>query len=151
MSLSSKLNNKILDIIEKHSYYMYYIKKNPKVRCTCINHETKQANPMCPKCLGIGYKITIKKVKAAGQDTKLPPTFRSDKFVVARNFFLDSNIECKEDDMIVDRDIPYIILEIQNLISLEGTIPYSKASAVRKKFNTDVFIKNFNNIVQARK
>ena len=53
--------------------------------------------------------------------------------------------------MIVDREIPYIILEIQNLISLEGTIPYSKASAVRKKFNTDVFIKNFNNIVQARK
>nr|DAV25227.1 MAG TPA: hypothetical protein [Caudoviricetes sp.] len=151
MSLSTKLNNKILDMIERHSYEMYYITRNLKVKCTCITHETKQADPMCPKCLGTGYKITIRKIKAAAQDTKLPPTFRSDKFIVARNFFLNKSIDCKEDDIIVDNDNAYIVLEIQELLSLEGTIPYRKISGVKKKFDTTKFMDNFNNIIRTRK
>ena len=106
---------------------------------------------MCPKCLGTGYKITIRKIKAAAQDTKLPPTFRSDKFIVARNFFLNKSIECKEDDIIVDNDNAYIVLEIQELLSLEGTIPYRKISGVKKKFDTTKFMDNFNNIIRTRK
>lgn len=151
MNLSSRLNNKILDMIDKHSYYMYYIKRDLKSRCTCIKHETKQANPDCPKCLGTGYKITIRKIKAASQDTRLPPTFRSDNFIVARNFFVNSDTECQEDDVIVDKNTPYMVLEIQELISLEGTIPYRKISGVKKKFDATTFMKNFNNIIRARK
>lgn len=150
MQMKDSFNEKIKEIIDLHAYELYYIKRDSKIVCSCIKHETKQADPACPKCLGTGRKITIRKFKGAAQDTKLPPTFRSDRFIVARSFFVKDEIDMVKDDIIVDGNTPYIVLEVQELIGLGGSIPYRKTNGVKKKFDTEIFMKNFESIIKVR-
>ena len=53
----------------------------------------------------------------------------------------------KNKKYIMDNDKVYIVYEIQQKISLEGTIPYNKVSAGKKKFDSKIFLKNFYNII----
>lgn len=147
-TISKVFDQSILDIIETGAYYVYFINRNKQIKCSCISHETKQANLYCPKCLGTGNKIKIYKAKVAAQDTKLPPTFRGDTFIVARNYYVPSKYVISEEDLIVDKNEVYICFEIQNLLSLKGTIPYSKVNASKKRFDSDKFFKNFYKIIK---
>lgn len=149
-SLTNNFNKEILDMIDRFAYDMHLIKRDESKICTCIVHSTSQADPSCKKCLGTGYRISIIKVKAAAQDTKLPTTFRSDDFVVARNFFLKSEHYLDENDLVVDKRTVYMVMEQQELISLKGTLPYSKICAVKKKFDSKIFFENFNEIINKR-
>lgn len=151
MSYATKFNGKIQNIIDRFAYEMYFIKRNTDIKCTCITHETDQANVDCPKCLGTGFKVTIRKIKAAAQETKLPPTLRNDKFLVARAFFVAADIKTEKGDLIIDKDTPYMILDKQELISFEGTNPITKVDGVKKKFDSKVLIKNFNAIINSKK
>lgn len=140
---SNDFNNGIISMIALHSYDIYLLNKVDGIKCSCTNHATKQADSSCEKCLGTGTKIMIRKVKVAAQDSRLPPTFRSDNFIVGRNYFIPSKYMIAENDMLIDNDEVYMIFEIQNLIGLEGTIPYKKASSVKKRFESKMFINNF--------
>lgn len=137
----------IMEIIRMHSYYCYIINRVRSIRCTCVAHETKQADVNCPLCLGTGNKIKIYKIFCAAQDTKLPTTFRSDDFIVARDYYVLKKYRVNDEDIIIDNDKVYIVYEIQQKISLEGTIPYNKVSAGKKKFDSKIFLKNFYNII----
>lgn len=137
----------IMEIIRMHSYYCYIINRVRSIRCTCVAHETKQADVNCPLCLGTGNKIKIYKIFCAAQDTKLPTTFRSDDFIVARDYYVPKKYRVNDEDIIIDNDKVYIVYEIQQKISLEGTIPYNKVSAGKKKFDSKIFLKNFYNII----
>ena len=137
----------IMQIIKMHSYYCYLINRVRSIICPCVVHETKQADVNCPLCLGTGNKIKIYKIFCAAQDTKLPTTFRSDNFIVARDYYMPSKYRVNDDDLIIDNNEVYIIYEVQEKISLEGTIPYNKISAGEKKFDSKIFLKNFYNII----
>ena len=145
------VNSGIIDMIDRHAYECYYVRRIPNTMCTCVNHATKQANPDCPKCLGLGRKIEIGNIWTAAQDTKLPPTFRSENFVVVRNYYMQNIPGLAEEDYIIDNGFAFKIFEIKEHISLEGTIPYHMMNAAKKKFDSDLFMKNFNNIINARK
>lgn len=151
MMNANRFNKGILDMIEMHEYEFFTIKKDISIRCTCVSHETSQANVACPKCLGMGYKITIRKIRGAAQDTKLPPTFRSDKFLVAKNYYIPSKYILDKEDLIVDRDKAFQIFECQEMIGLKGTIPYKKFTTVRKQYDEKIFLKNFYNIINRGK
>lgn len=147
----NRFNNSILRVMNECIYDVYTIERNLNIKCTCVTHATDQADAKCHKCLGTGYKITIKKVKAAAQDTQLPPTFRSDKFLVARNYFMPTlSIVLKEDDLLVDDESVYTVFEFQKKKGINGSIPYTKISAVKKKFDSSHFIQSFNNIIRRR-
>ena len=137
----------IMEIIRMHSYYCYIINRVRSIICPCVVHETKQADVNCPLCLGTGNKIKIYKIFCAAQDTKLPTTFRSDDFIVARDYYVPKKYRVNDEDIIIDNDKVYIVYEIQQKISLEGTTPYNKVSADKKKFDSKIFLKNFYNII----
>ena len=137
----------IMKIIEMNSYYCYLINIVTKINCTCINHETKQADIGCKICLGTGHKTIINKIFCAAQETKLPTTFRSDNFIVAKNFFIPEKYKVKNNDLIVDKTGVYSVFELQRLCSLEGTIPYIKATSGKKKFDCEIFLENFERII----
>lgn len=151
MISTNSFNSGIMNIIGKHSYEFYIISRNLNVKCTCVQHATSQANDDCPKCLGTGYKITIRKIKGAAQDTMLPTTFRSDNFLVARNYFMPEQYYMQKDDLVVDKQAVFVVFEYQELMGLEGAIPYRKVSTIRKKFNEKSFFKNFNKIIRGGK
>lgn len=147
-NITQSFNDEMLNIIEINSYYVYMVNRDRNIKCSCISHETKQPDSNCPKCLGSGNKIKISKVKIAAQDTKLPPTFRGDTFIVARNYFMPSKYTILEEDMIVDRNEVYICFEVQNVLSLGGSLPYSKINASKKRFDSKIFLNNFYNIIR---
>lgn len=137
----------IMKIIKMNSYYCYLINRVEDIKCPCINHETKQPNADCKICLGTGNKIIITKMFCASQETKLPTTFRSDNFIVVRNFFIPKQYEVKNNDLIIDKTGVFSIFEFQRMFSFEGTIPYTKATAGKKKFDSKIFRKNFEEII----
>lgn len=151
MNKTRTLNKGIMNIIDMYSKDQYLVTRNENIRCTCTEHSTSQANADCPKCLGTGYKITIRKIKAAAQDTKLPSTsFKGKSLTVTRNFFVPRKYSMLKDDIIVSYGIPFFVVEIQELISLEGSLPYNKATTVKKQFDANVFMTNFNRIVSGK-
>lgn len=150
MISAEKFNKGILDIIKTFSYEFYIISRNLDIQCTCVSHATKQADINCNKCLGTGYKIIIKKIRGAAQDTQLPATFRGGNFLVARNYYIPINETLIEDDLIVDNDSVFMVYEYQHNIGIKGTIPYKKISATKKKFDTKTFFSNFNKIIARR-
>lgn len=145
---TKQFNNGILNVINRCSYEAYIIKRNVDIICTCVIHSTSQADPSCPICLGTGHKITIRKVRLASQDTNTPPTFRSDNFSIARNFWIESRYMLGEDDLIVDGDSIYKIYEFQRAIGLDGTMPYIMYMASKKKFDSKAFMTNFRKIIK---
>lgn len=147
---TKQFNNGIMEIIERCSYDFYVIQRNLKIRCVCVEHSTDQADPNCPKCLGTGYKIVVRKVRGATQDTNTPPTYRADSFLTARNIWVPSKIKLKNDDLVVDGEFVYKILDYQRAIGLEGTLPYNLYLGTVKKFDAGVFMENFLNIVNRK-
>ena len=150
MISAERFNKGILDMIETHSYEFYVVVRDLNIQCTCVTHATGQGDVKCHKCLGTGYKITIKKIKGAAQDTQLPPTFRSDKFLVARNYYIPSNEILKDDDLIVDNGSVFVVFEYQQMLGIKGTIPYRKISSTKRKFDAKIFFNNFNKIISRR-
>lgn len=147
---AERFNKGILDIIKTCSYEFYIINRNLDIQCTCVSHATKQADATCGKCLGTGYKITIKKIRGAAQDSQLPATFRGGNFLIARNYYIPSTEKLLEEDLIVDNGSVFMAFEYQENISIKGTIPYRKISATKKKFDTKTFFSNFNRIIARR-
>lgn len=152
MNKTRTLNKGIMNIIDMYSHEQYVVNRNERVRCTCTEHATSQANANCPKCLGTGYKITIRKIQAAAQDTKLPSTsFKGKSLTVTRNFFMPRKYPIEKDDIIVSYGVPFFVVEIQEMISLQGSLPYNKVTTVKKQFDAGIFIDNFNAIISGSK
>ena len=140
-----------MDIIEMNSYFFYIVNRDLDVVCTCVTHATEEGDPACKICLGTGYKITIRRVRGAAQEGKLPTSVRSTKMVVVRDFYIKSSIPIGQDDLIVDDGIVYVMFECQKLLSLEGTIPYKQALTLKKKYDPKLFMANFNEIVGGKR
>lgn len=151
MNKTRTLNRGINNIIGRYSHDQYIVNRNEKVKCTCTEHSTSQADVNCPRCLGTGYKITIRKIQAAAQDTKLPSTsFKGKSLSVTRNFFIPRKYLIQKDDIIVSYGVPFFVVEIQEMISLEGSLPYNKATTVKKQFDANIFMSNFKNIIAGK-
>lgn len=151
MNKTRTLNKGIMNIIDMYANDQYVVNRDENVRCTCTEHSTSQADIHCPRCLGTGYKITIRKIKVATQDTKLPSTsFKGNSLIVTRNFFVPRKYLIQKDDIIVSYGIPFFVVEIQEMFSLEGSIPYNKATAIKKQFDANIFMSNFKNIITGK-
>ena len=48
-------------------YDMWLVSPDKHIDCVCKNYDTRQGNRLCPRCLGTGYKIKIKKIKGVRQ------------------------------------------------------------------------------------
>lgn len=145
--ITNEFNTNIMNMIGEYSYAFYLINRDQSAKCTCILHETSQPNPGCPTCLGTGRRITIRKVIGASQETKIPPTFKSDDFIMSKNYYINSSIKINEDDLIIDGNEVFWVFSVQNLISLKGTLPYTKYNCVKKRFDAAEMLINFNKAI----
>lgn len=151
MSFTSNFNNKALKAIRRNLHKFYFLERDLKIKCTCNQHETSQGDPKCPKCLGTGYKIRIREILGATQESDIPSTYRIDNFVISKNFYIDSKHAVKKDDIFIDDDEIYIVVEVRRQISLEGTIPLKKAACVRKKYDANIISRNLKSIIKSKK
>lgn len=137
------LERNVLEIIEKFSYDFYVINLDKSIVCTCISPSSSRADVSCPKCIGTGYKIRIKKVRGASQDSNIPSTIRSTDFIVSKNYYIPYKYKLSDDDIIVDGDQVFNIFRRQLNRTFNGKIVYTKCLCVDKKFDQKIFLENF--------
>ena len=146
--MKKSFNKGVKRIIELLDYEFFIVLADQNIKCTCIEAGTGQANPACPKCLGTGCKIKIRKTRGAVQDSSIPTTTRATTdFIVSRNYYILNSFEINRDDIIIDKDGPWNIFQLTENRSFDGEEQFKKCSCVPKKMDTTLFMKNFNKIV----
>lgn len=138
-------NQAIKNIIAKFSYPFYVVQQDFKVKCVCVDHTTKQGKSTCEKCLGLGHKIKIKKIRGASEDKR--GTFRNrgleERSTVA-SYFIDSKYPICRDNVIVDGEDVFTVYRLENKKTPESV--YNHCYAVPKKNDVKIFLENFNKI-----
>lgn len=141
-------NDKVYEILDKFSYDVFIIQHNKDFKCTCVNFNTNQADPNCPKCLGMGYKIKIRKIKAASQETTIPSTMKpTNTIMIAKNYYIKSMYPVRENNIIVDDDEIYYVYKKSLNNSFHGEKVYQKCLCPVKKLDSKIFMQNFNKII----
>ena len=145
--MEEMFNNSILKIVERFSYNFFIVQQDFGINCTCVNFDTKQADPACPKCLGTGKKITIRKIRGASADSGIPQTIRTQgDFLIAKTYYIPCSTPIADNNIIVD-DGAWPVYKTQNLRSFGGGNIYQKCLTVSKKSNEHLFLDNFYKIV----
>lgn len=147
----NSFNNNVKEIIDLLSYDVYIIRQDYDVKCSCVNYDTKEGDINCPKCLGTGYKIRIKKISVASQETDVPtPTTKSFDSAIARMYYTKDNIHIDYGNIIVDNGNPYTVHRKKDYTSFLNEKVYTKFVAIEKRNNPKIFMNLFNQTMNKR-
>lgn len=149
MKKNYQFRNNIWESISKFSYPVWVVKRFPTIKCTCIDPVTKEANPKCKKCLGLGTKIKLYKANATTREIKeteaLNP-YRTD-LTTAKIIYFKYGALLEKDDIIVDNEFIFNILTLQLIRGEDGTPNAIKCVCPPMKLDTKIFLKNFNEVI----
>ena len=147
--LKKAFNKGILTMIDLMDHPFYIIKTDKNIKCTCLQEGTDEPRPECPKCLGTGYKVIIESAHGASQESSAPSVMRTTtSYVVARDYYIPVDYFLDKDDIIVDNNEAYIVVQYSLYSSFDGNPGYRKYNCIIKKLDSDIFIKNFNDIIK---
>lgn len=139
---------KILNMIETCSSNFFVVKRDTRIQCDCVDHATKQPVASCKKCLGTGYKVSIKKMRGACyEEMKGGATLSSKTSRIMRTYYIDPSNTIAENDYIVDHNEVYYVYRIAVMRGLEGEITHKQVTAVLKSEDHDKIFKNFITII----
>ena len=143
-------DDKIASVIKKFSYPMWIVMQDPKIKCTCVNYTTGQANPNCTKCLGTGKKIRIKSIKAAHQPLRYSITGDSiaSEYVLYSTYYTLDNIKANIKDIFVDGNDVDVIQDKYDERSDHNNPVYYRYMTAPKKNNKTVFLQMFNKLIK---
>lgn len=145
-------NQRIRDTIEKCSYPIYIVHPIEDIKCTCVNHSTKQADPLCKMCLGTGSKIKIRKIKAAANDIESNTAGKgirgSSAIAVGKTYFIDSKYPIGDSDMIIDNDEVLYVFRVYTMKGLEGVVTHNEVNALPMRNDHKVTLKNFRDLMK---
>lgn len=65
--LHRSFNRGLQRLIKKVEWPMYIVNVDRNFRCSCLDKRSNQGKPECPLCLGTGYRIKVREVKAVKQ------------------------------------------------------------------------------------
>ena len=142
--------NNVLKVIDKLAYDMFIVQQDPNVGCACVDFSTKQAKADCPKCLGTGKKIKIKKIKAAKQNNKISlrgTGLGIGELASTSVFYMKADAEILVDNIIVDGDEVDVIQRVEAKRSDKHQPVYYRCEANPKKANIKLFLDLFNKII----
>lgn len=133
--------------IDECSYDFFVVRPNKNIKCTCVTHATKQADPDCKLCLGTGYKIIIKKFNGSSNEELKGANSGGKAAYVSRTYFVYKN-NLREDDLIVDDDEIFYVFRVQDMKALKGFKTHQEAFAVRRNNDHTVSLKNFKELIK---
>ena len=138
----NRFTHNIWDSIERFSQDVWVVKSIPNIKCTCIDHSTKQASKSCKKCLGIGTRIKIYKTRAVLREGKEQEAVFSDTTLSSTPkvaYFKYSEVVIDTDDYVVDLEDIYTNLYTDeiNALKLRGYV-YKKFKSTENKSNVFV-------------
>lgn len=150
MSYPNRFTGNIWESIEKFSYDVWVISKVDPIKCTCIDHDTKQPSNSCNKCFGLGTKVKIYKTKgvlregreqeAVFTDTKLSTTPKM-------SYFKYNTIFVNNGDYIIDKEDIYSVVTKQYLRGEDGQPNTVKLVCPSLKMDSKIILKNFKEVL----
>ncbi len=147
-SLKRSFNKQVEEVIELLDHQVYVIYQNKNIRCSCGHGESRQPDPACKKCLGLGHKIKIKKVMCVCQESSNPKTVRDKaNFLIASLYYFKTKDALNNDDIIIDGENVSVVFQGTDYASFDGKKIYQKCTCPPKKSDTSQMMKNFNKIV----
>lgn len=152
--LNPSFNRKIQGIIKKLNFPVYVVVQDKNYQCTCVDMNN-QPDPSCPKCLGTGHKIKIRKVLAAMEPDDVSVRMNGSSQKVASNYYyFDASTTPKDvpqtDNIIVRDDEVDVLLSPKLYRSDSNRVIYYYCEAVDKKANRGLFLRNFWKLVGHR-
>ena len=143
-------DRKIQSVIRKFWYPVWFVIRDPNIKCACVDFTTGQPDQSCRKCLGTGRKIHIVRVRAAHQNDDLSMRGEglgyAEKNVTA-NFYTLNDVNANADDIIVDGNELFIIQWSYPERSNASRPVYYKHVASPKKNSVDTFLRNFREVL----
>ena len=127
-------------LITMLEYDMWLVAPDKHIDCVCKNFTTKQGDPSCPKCLGTGYKIRVKKIKGVRQPTvtlsaQLPVKTETGVF------FFKVDYKIKDDDLIVwNNEIEQVVKTERHCSDAQKPV-YYRCETIPKKSDNNIFLK----------
>ena len=95
----------IRKVIDVFSHPLWFIIKNEKVDCPCVDYSTKEAKPGCNKCIGTGKQVIFTRVMASHQNSTISLRGEGMGFSernIVGVFYTYANTNIHEGDLIYD-------------------------------------------------
>lgn len=143
------LDSNILKILDRYSYEMFVVQQEFNIDCSCVDFTTKQASNLCPKCLGTGKKIKIRKITAVSQNDKI--SFRSTgvgETATTRAYYVKGSMPIYQDNIFVNGTYVDMIQRVEPMCSDNHSPVFYRCEATPKKSNIQSFLQNFKKIVR---
>lgn len=155
--LIGRYHNKATDVycheaIDRFDYEFYVIKRLQKLKCTCLDHTTKDPNPECEMCLGLGTRIKIFKVTGAATemiDANMVRTTVGGS--TPKTFYFQQKCFIERDDVVVDNEDFFRAYKCQHLRGRDGEFQTTRVVASTVIANKQALKRNFNKILNGRK
>ena len=149
--LQSSFNKNIKKIINILEFPMYIVTPNYDLRCTCRDRNDRP-NPKCPKCLGIGYRIQVRKILGAYEpdDTSMRFATGSATKVVAEYFFDSDKVDTDwvKSGSVIVRDNEVDVLQMPRMYRSDSNdVIYVYAKSTPKNVDLNSFLENFKKLV----
>ena len=103
------LKQEFAKILERYGYPVLIIRQDRKLRCSCWDEKTQEADRTCPVCFGLGWNPIVEKHQSRGEDNANPLalgaltqlTGPGNINVPSRKWFLYPNALVKAKDLVV--------------------------------------------------
>lgn len=141
---SNKFDIQLKRMIETFSSEHFIFKLERDFACSCTNYLSKQANPSCKKCLGLGYKSTMYKKNLAIFEGQSSSSDSSSSFSSKGSMMNISIYANFTDPVILDGDIVVVDGSVYEIYS-STTLSHFKSQKSYQKFLA-VYKKNQNKI-----
>ena len=138
--------------IDRYDYSFWVVKRVEDIKCKCVDPVTKDADPKCKHCLGLGHKIKIYQVKGASRESKEFETVKSDNVsVTPKIFYVKTAIYVDRSDLIVDDENVFIVYARQYHRGENGEFKFTRCVCPDFKHNRNIFMKNFKELINEYK
>ena len=140
----------ILAIIDLLEYDMYIVQPDFKINCVCKDYDTKQGNPLCPRCLGTGQKIKIRKIRGVRQpDDGL---YSGARATVEKSwYYFKNDYKIRPGDYLIWNNRIEKVVEVDPYCSDSNMPVYYFCEAERKKTDVRPFLVNFYRAIRGKK
>lgn len=152
MRIDSVNSETVKKLLNRYGYYFYVVKCFNNVKCTCLDPTSKDADPNCPKCLGMGTKIKIYKVFGCLRETN------EREISIAQNMSSSPKVayikgikRYEKDDIIVDDENVYHMAALQWHRGEKGEFEFTRAICPFTKGGDASFIRNFYKLINGHK
>ncbi len=141
--MSEWFDKNIRKPIDLFSHPVWFILRNEQIDCTCKNFTTKDTDKCCPICFGTGKKVSLARVKAGHQNSRISLRGSGMGFSeidVVNVYYTFQQTSIKEGDMVVDgpdvdivKNVYYEHSDQQKVVYYRiETVPYKNPEAIKK-------------------